>query len=205
MVVQPVVDVLVLMGLQSGGDVHPPGLGGGLGLGQDVPLAGVGSAGGEPVRPHRHLAGDEGEVHRHIHIFHQGIHIIQITGHLGGVGPVEPGDEGILAAKVDPVVLPLACQALGHGLGGDPLIPEDELVGEVGLEIGHKLAGKEVAALPGEWGQAQLEVIGIQLGLLGQVAVFVLGEVPVGADEVGGEEDGQEAAEQCGEEDGVAF
>ena len=90
---------------------------------------------------------DEGEVHRYIHIFHQFVHIIQIICHLGGVGPVKPGDEGILVAEVDPVVLPFACQALSHGLGGDPLIPEDELVGEIGLEIGHKLAGEEVAAL----------------------------------------------------------
>ena len=191
MVVGAVVDVLRLVGVQGGVQVHR--LGAGL-IGQpvnDALFVGGGGPVGQTVSPDGGGGGDEAEVHRDGQVGSQIVHIGQVLLQLVHVRLVHPVDEGVLFAEIDPVVLLLAGQTLVPGLHGHPQVPPGDVVGDVILRVGHKAAVHH--PLRGEGG-----------GLL-QIAVLHGGEGLLGQDQTDQGHAPQKAAEQGGEKHSKFF
>ena len=166
------------------GEVH--------GLLNGGPVVHQGCPVGQAVGPHVALVRDEGEVHRYLHIGPQLVDVAHPTGQvvLRWLGVL--GKEGLaIGAQVDPVVLLLAHQPLAPGLELNPAVPQGELVDDVLLKVLHKLAGLQ----GGQCG-------GLELG---QIAVLLLGEVPVGGDQQRGPKAKDEHAEESGNECSILF
>ena len=115
-----------------------------LHLGDGGAVVHVGGPGGQQPGPHVALVGDEGEVHRHVHIARQFVHIPHPLGQIVAGGGVEMGEQGLsVGAEIDLVVLLLAQRALRQSLELDPPVPQGELVHHIVLEVLHELPGTQ--------------------------------------------------------------